>query len=64
MTLGHLLLLLDAEKQGHQIIRKTTIKWREYTEHCDEVKLSECDLSDFINDDTDDVLIEFFIKRC
>ena len=63
MTLGRLLELLNAEKQGHQIMKKTTLKWREYGERCEEVKLSECDLSDFVNEDTDDVWIEFFIKH-
>lgn len=42
MTLGRLLELLNAEKQGHQIMRKITPKWMEdYDGRCEEVKLSE-----------------------
>lgn len=64
MKLGHLLLLINAERKGHQIMKKTTTHYYMDTyKHCEEVKLSECELSDFINDDIDDVQIEFFIKK-
>lgn len=62
MTLGRLLELLEAEKQGHQVIRRTILKWRDYGDYEEEVKICECDLSEFVNPEDDDIWVLFYIK--
>lgn len=61
MTLGRLLELLEAEKQGHQIIRRRMGGWSGL-EYLDEVKLECCELRDFVISEDDDRLIVFYIK--
>lgn len=62
MTLGRLLELLEAEKQGHQVIRRTILKWCNYDERHEEVKIEDCDLKEFVDPEDDDVWIVFYIK--
>lgn len=62
MTLGILLELINAEKQGHQIIRRRMGGWSGLEYH-DEVRLECCELSDFvIPEDDDGHLVVFYIK--
>lgn len=67
MTLGRLLELLEAEKQGHQIMRKSVYMhdFYVYAERKTEIKLTECDLHELVFDGFDDKKFKsifFYIK--
>lgn len=53
MTLGRLMELYQAEQQGKQIMKKEYRCFGSY-KHIEEIKLSECDLSTLVLEDTDD----------
>ena len=53
MTLGRLMELYQAEQQGKQIMKKEYSCFGSY-KYIEEIKLSECDLSTIVLDDTDD----------
>lgn len=62
MTLGRLMELYQAEQQGKQIMQKEYHP-RYYYERITEVKISDCDLSTFVDDDSDDEFgYIYFIK--
>lgn len=67
MTLGRLLELLNAEKQGHQIMKKSVYvhDFVVYAERKTEIKLTECELQDLVSDGYNDKKFKnvfFFIK--
>lgn len=65
MTLKRLMYLYQAEQQGKQImVRKYRCGYFENYENIEKVKLSECDLSLFINNEGNehDYSYTFFIK--
>jgi len=63
MTLGRLMELYQAEQQGKQIMMKEyRCGYLESYKHIKEIKLSECDLSTLVLDDTDDYSYTYFIK--
>lgn len=63
MTLGRLMELYQAEQQGKQIMKKEyRCGYLESYKHIEEIKLSECDLSTLVLDDTDDYSYTYFIK--
>lgn len=62
MTLGRLMELYQAEQQGKQIMKKEYRCFGSY-KYIEEIKLSECDLSTLILEDTDDnYSYTYFIK--
>jgi len=61
MTLGRLMELYQAEQQGKQIMKKE-YRCFGYYKHIEEIKLSECDLSTLVLEDSDDYSYTYFIK--
>lgn len=63
MTLGELIKLYQAEQEGKQImVHKHIYGYIESRDYDFEIKLSDTELSDFVNQENDDVYIEFYIK--
>ena len=63
MTLGRLMELYTAEQQGKQImLREYHCGFFEAYEHITEVKITECDLSLFIENTDTPYRYAFFIK--
>jgi len=55
MTLGRLMELYQAEEEGKQIMQKEYRPgYYSSYERITEVKISDCDLSTFVDDDSDD----------
>ena len=53
--------LYQAEQQGKQIMKKEYRCFGSY-KHIEEIKLSECDLSTLVLEDSDDYSYTYFIK--
>jgi len=65
MTLGEIIKLYQAEQEGKQIMVHKHIHGHGYTDSRDynfEVKLSDTELSDLVNQADEDGYIEFYIK--
>ena len=63
MTLGRLMELYQAEKQGKQIMmRKSSVGFFVSYQSIEEIKISDCELSSLLSQEESGYYINFFIK--